>query len=57
MVTEPDPSLRFTLPFQLTRTVHRQPYDRILPYKEENKQAGRIILITGGGSGIGAVSQ
>jgi hypothetical protein len=50
-----DPSLSYTLPFQLTKTLHRQPYDKILP--DRNPQIGRLILITGGGSGIGAVRQ
>ena len=50
-----DPSLGFTLPVQLTRTIHRQPYDYILP--ENNPQPGQIILVTGGGSGIGAVGK
>lgn len=52
--SSPDPALALTLPVQLTRTLHRQPYDYILP--ENNPQRGKIILITGGGSGIGAVS-
>jgi hypothetical protein len=53
MKTENDPSLAYTLPFQLTKKLHRKPYDSILPIN--NDQSGRIILITGGGSGIGAV--
>ncbi|KAK4947887.1 hypothetical protein LTR10_013395 [Elasticomyces elasticus] len=48
----PDQSLDFTLPVQLTKKIYRDPYDYILP--ENNPQAGKIILITGGGSGIGA---
>ncbi|KAK5382358.1 hypothetical protein LTS13_003022 [Exophiala xenobiotica] len=48
-----DPSLAFTLPVQLTKTIHRQPYPFILP--ENNRQDGKIVLITGGGTGIGAV--
>lgn len=53
-IDKSDPSLALTLPVQLTRTLHRQPYDYILP--EHNPQPGKIIVITGGGSGIGAVS-
>lgn len=53
-INKSDPSLALTLPVQLTRTLHRQPYDYILP--ERNAQPGKIIVITGGGSGIDAVS-
>ena len=49
-----DHSLAMTLPVQLTKTIHRQPYPFILP--ENNRQDGKIILITGGGTGIGAVN-
>ncbi|KAK5211632.1 hypothetical protein LTR99_005713 [Exophiala xenobiotica] len=49
-----DPSLAFTLPVQLTKTIHRQPYPFILP--ENNRQDGKIVLVTGGGTGIGAAA-
>ncbi len=45
----------FTTPFLLTKTGHRDPYPAILPDKPENSQNGKIVIITGGGSGIGAV--
>ena len=51
---EPD-SLAYTKPFQLTKTIRRDPYDALSPSKPENSAAGKIILITGGGTGLGAV--
>ena len=54
-MAEPDKSLAFTLPYKLTKTIHRQPYDYISTERQQNLQTGKIILITGGGSGIGAV--
>jgi hypothetical protein len=51
-MSDPD---QFTTPFAITKTVHRDPYPAISPEKPENSQAGKIIIITGGGSGIGAV--
>lgn len=37
-----------------TKTVQRQPYEAILPTNPANSQKGKIIIITGGNSGIGA---
>lgn len=51
-----DLSLCYTLPFQLTKKIHRRVYDQISAAKPANKQHGKIVLITGGGTGIGAVS-
>lgn len=53
-----DPNLAFTLPFQLTKTIHRKVQDELQPEKEENRATanGKIVVITGGGTGIGAVS-
>ncbi|KAM0191776.1 hypothetical protein ACHAPC_002088 [Botrytis cinerea] len=44
----------YTLPFSLTKTIRRDPYPAILPSNPSNSQAGKIILITGGGTGIGS---
>ena len=51
-----DPSLAFTLPLQLTKTIRRQVYDTVSPENPANSQAGKIVVITGGGSGIGKAS-
>jgi hypothetical protein len=45
----------YTYPFQLTKTLHREPYDELLPSKAENSQKGKIVIITGAYGGIGAV--
>lgn len=50
-----DPSLGYTLPFQLTKKIHRKVPDVLSPEREENLQRGKIVVITGGGTGIGAV--
>jgi len=50
-----DPSLGFTLPFQLTKRTHRKVPDILQPERAENSQRGKIVVITGGGTGIGAV--
>lgn len=53
-----DPSLAYTLPFQVTNTIHRQVQDELQPETEENRATamGKIVVVTGGGTGIGAVS-
>jgi hypothetical protein len=55
MAQELDPNM-YTYPFQFTKTMHRQPYDDILPSKPSNSQKGKIVIITGAYGGIGAVS-
>lgn len=50
-----DESLDYTIPFQLTKTIRRDPYDAISPTKPELSAAGKVIIITGGGTGLGAV--
>lgn len=52
-----DESLKFTLPYQLTHNIHRRVPDLLKAEKKENSQEGKIIVITGGGTGIGAVSR
>jgi hypothetical protein len=47
---------QFTTPFAITKVVHRDPYPAISPERPENSQSGKVIIITGSGSGIGAVS-
>lgn len=53
-----DPSLAYTLPFQVTNTIHRKVQDELQPETEENRATakGKIVVVTGGGTGIGAVS-
>lgn len=36
-----------------TRTYHKQPYPEISPSRPELSAAGKVVFITGGGSGIG----
>jgi hypothetical protein len=52
-----DESLRYTLPSQLTPTIHRQVQDGLRPEHDESRATakGKLVVITGGGSGIGAV--
>ncbi|KAK9343593.1 hypothetical protein V1522DRAFT_218672 [Lipomyces starkeyi] len=37
----------------ITKTIHREPYPAILPSRPELSQAGRVVLVTGGGTGVG----
>ena len=54
-MAELDPTLAYTMPFQLTKKVHRSVYPYISVKNKSNSQHGKIIVITGGGTGIGAV--
>lgn len=47
---------KFTRPFQLTKTIHRDPYFAISTDNPANSKKGQIIVITGGGTGIGAAA-
>jgi hypothetical protein len=51
-----DPALTYTLPFQLTKKIHRSVPDNLRPENPDLNASGKIVVITGGGSGIGAVS-
>jgi len=51
-----DPTLAYTLPVQLTQTIHRSVPKELQPEDEANSQKGKIIVITGGGTGIGAAA-
>ncbi|KAJ5198268.1 short chain dehydrogenase-like protein [Penicillium cinerascens] len=49
-------SLEYTIPFQLTKTIRRDPYSAISPDNKQNSAVGKVVLITGGGTGIGAAA-
>lgn len=57
-VDREEPTLAYTLPFQLTQKIHRQVQEELSPEREENRATaqGKVVVITGGGTGIGAVS-
>jgi FlaA1/EpsC-like NDP-sugar epimerase len=52
---QPDPHA-MTRPIQFTPTMRRDVYPAIDPKNPENSAAGKNILITGGGRGIGKVT-
>lgn len=52
----PIDSNQYTTPFQLTKTMHREPYYDILPSNLSNSQKGKIVVITGTYGGIGLVN-
>lgn len=37
----------------VTKTVHTEPYPAISPLRPELNQAGKVVLVTGGGTGVG----
>lgn len=49
-MTDPD---AFTRPFQLTKTMRRGLYPAIDPSKPELSAAGKVVIITGAGGGVG----
>ncbi|KAF2267978.1 NAD(P)-binding protein [Lojkania enalia] len=51
-----DPSLASTVPVQLTRKIHRDVPDILSPEDPKNSAKNKIIVITGGGTGIGAAT-
>jgi NAD(P)-dependent dehydrogenase (short-subunit alcohol dehydrogenase family) len=48
-----DQVIKSLLHTEVTKTVHRDVYPAISPSRPELSQAGRTILITGGGTGVG----
>lgn len=46
----------FTTPFQLTKSMHRDIYPAVDPGKPALSAQGKVIMITGAGGGLGAVS-
>ena len=46
----------FTSPFQLTKSMHRDIYPAIEPSNPELSAKGKVLVITGAGGGLGAVS-
>lgn len=40
----------------LTKTYHHEPYPTIAPTRKELSAQGKVVLIAGGGSGVGAAS-
>lgn len=45
--------LKSLLHTEVTKTVHRDAYPAILPTRPELSQAGKVVLVTGGGTGVG----
>jgi hypothetical protein len=45
----------YTLPFQLTKGMHRDVYPAIDPQKHAHLAAGKVIVVTGAGGGLGYV--
>ncbi len=50
-----DPNM-FTTPFQLTKTMHRDVYPAVDPSNAALAAKGKVVIITGAGGGLGAVS-
>ena len=46
----------FTMPYQLTKSMHRDLYPAIEPTNPALSVQGKVIIITGAGGGLGAVS-
>jgi len=45
----------YTTPFQFTKSLRRDVYPAIDPKNPELNAAGKVVLITGAGGGIGGV--
>jgi hypothetical protein len=48
-----DQLFKLLLHTEITKTVHRDVYPAISPSRPELSQAGRVVLVTGGGTGVG----
>lgn len=46
----------FTKPFQLTKVMRRGPYAAIDPENPSLSAAGKVVIVTGAGGGVGSVS-
>jgi hypothetical protein len=46
----------FTLPFQLTKSMHRDVYPAVNLQKLSHLAAGKVIIVTGASGGLGFVS-
>lgn len=46
----------FTTPFQLTKSMHRDVYPAVDPTNPALSAKGKVVIITGAGGGLGAVS-
>ncbi|KAF2731761.1 short chain dehydrogenase-like protein [Polyplosphaeria fusca] len=51
-----DKTLQYTIPFQLTKNIVREVPAILSPEDPSNSVAGKIIVVTGGATGIGAAS-
>jgi hypothetical protein len=54
MAQQVDPNL-YTTPFQLTKTMYRDPYDELLPSKASNSQKYKIVIVISAYGGIGVI--
>ncbi|KAG9230055.1 hypothetical protein BJ875DRAFT_473237 [Amylocarpus encephaloides] len=50
-----DPN-EYTTPFSFTKEIRRDPYPFLSPTKPELSQEGKVVIITGAGTGIGAAA-
>ncbi|KAB8292075.1 hypothetical protein EYC80_007821 [Monilinia laxa] len=55
MADKSDPNF-YTIPYAITKNIHRDPYWAIDSKNPANNQSGKIIIITGASSGIGAAA-
>ena len=46
----------FTTPYQLTKSMHRDVYPPVDPSNPDLSAKGKVVIVTGAGGGLGAVS-